>query len=387
MPFDDIYVNLNNLTSREVILMNQAGDQVFDIKSADSYVSISAKLIKSINYIKLSHILSHMKPKIYTFIEDLGYKLIKTSKLSDRKAHNRVAVFESTNKSCDYQKKILYYFNENRPDLFFKDNRLSCEKDDIIQIYYPAKQEIASFSNIISHITSSLCKNCPISQMELTFDFYTNNKELLKTFLEQNIIPKYNQSTPNIYEGTIYDKNTRKAKRSKSIKIYIKTEYPDSPVRLEITLGDRGISNLGLNLENLDSVLNNLDFRKFISFKSFDAVKYKNLLVERIRRKNNKKVLITASPHRNKLRQDLQSTLVDSYIDYVLSGRKQTEELNKTRVAGFDFAQYEEDVPESAMGILHKLKKGEKKPHDFFTENMEASDSFFTAINQGEFLL
>lgn len=365
--------------------MNQTGDKQYNLAYSDMAILVKLiKLIKSINYIKINRIEPQKSSVLFTFINDLGFKTLFDKKIDDNPHYSRIKRFELDGNISEYKPSISVFYNE-RSVVY----ELGCT----ICIYYPTQGIIDAFSNILPQITFPGLKHCPISQIELTFDFYTSDNERIKAILNSHLIPKYNQSTPNYFEDTTYSKNTRTSKRSKSIKIYVKKSLSGCPVRFEITLGDRAIRKYDLNLINLNDVLSSLDLRELIYFKSFDSDKYRNLEFERVRRKDKGHIAL-ASTRKSKYKdllsgKDFASALINSWIDdYLLTTQVQTKESNTLQIPGFDFAKYEDSCPESAMGILNKLKKGgEKNPLYCFKEDVELSSQFFTIINQGGFLL
>lgn len=347
------------------------------LQIANNNVSFSVKIHKSINFITINRLLPKYKDDLFKFINDLSFKTISDECLNNSK-YSRIRKFELDDNISEYKPSISVLYN-NSGTVFGLGNAIT--------LYYPTSWIIDAFSRFLPQITSPLLKHCPISLIELTIDFYTNDNKLFKEMLDNNSIVRNNKSEPCRYKDTTYSKNTRKLKRSKSTRTYIKTVYPGQPVRYEIVLGTQAVRPLNLSLDNLDSVLSNLDLRDYINFRPFNDIKYKNLLFKRI----NKGLPTPTLLRRNNLnlKQGLKKQLINSWVDnYLLIEQNQTLEPNTTQLPGFDFAQYEDFAPETAMGILHKLKKGrEKNPLYFFKEDKEASDSFFTAINQEGFLL
>ena len=156
-----------------------------------------------------------------------------------------------------------------------------------------------------------------IREIELTFDFYTDDVCGLEDFINSHLFLRYqNQRLPSCHytsdEGeTFYTTGRKAAKRTRT---YIKGVNGDIIVRLELTLSKVIIKKIGLALplESIDT----LDISKYITFKYIDydkLIKYlKKLDREGIRKANSKRLLSS------RLYEKHIETWVKSMVDWEL---------------------------------------------------------------------
>ena len=112
-----------------------------------------------------------------------------------------------------------------------------------------------------------------VSVIEMTFDFFTDDRIRLFEFLKSHLFHKNRRiGAKRQYYNTFY---TSDRKSAKGMKVYLH-RFDKKIVRLELTLKRSIIRShgLGFPLSNVDSV----DLSKFFSFKYFNKEKIKNYL-------------------------------------------------------------------------------------------------------------
>ena len=121
-----------------------------------------------------------------------------------------------------------------------------------------------------------------LSQVELTFDFYTRDLQDFNEFLNNHLYLRYQKQESFNIEDTFYTTDIRKA--TKGTRTYLKPEDNPEFVRMELVLSRRVIKRLGLSLplSNIEA----LNLKQFFIFAYIDS----NLLTNYIVKKNKQEI-------------------------------------------------------------------------------------------------
>lgn len=112
-----------------------------------------------------------------------------------------------------------------------------------------------------------------LSFVELTFDFFTEDRIRLREFLKSITFMNNARSKPGRKKTTYYLNNPRKSVRG--MRIYTRPE--SKHVRMEVTLKSQLLKRLGLSFP-LDSI-DSLDLTRFFSFKCVDQERLRKYLI------------------------------------------------------------------------------------------------------------
>ena len=143
----------------------------------------------------------------------------------------------------------------------------------VIKIHDPSKEVLDLFHGY-SNKFSIFYK---LSQVELTFDFYTRDLQDFIEILNNHLYLRYQKQKSFNIEDTFYTTNIRKA--TKGTRTYIKEVNGSKFVRMELLLQRRVISRLGLSLplSNIDGI----DLKQFFTFAYIDSRRLTNYFVKK----------------------------------------------------------------------------------------------------------
>ena len=153
-----------------------------------------------------------------------------------------------------------------------------------------------------------------LSDVEVTFDFYTDDVVKLREYLKQHLFLRYQRSNSFPYKTTFYTNNIRKG--SKGMRVYSRQGW--NHARMELVMKSQLLKrlNLTLPLHSIDS----LDLSRFFQFMMLDRDKLQRFLI-----RCNRKQIIEADQRRpgfgNLLRQQ-----INSYVNRVTSDDRGDDE-------------------------------------------------------------
>ena len=214
-------------------------------------------MIKSIDKISINNIHPKNTQNIFNFLEDNGFKMAALFKL----------------KKGIYKKKRTYEI-EKSPfpvDIFYDIKELQWYNFLKLTIHDPDKQILTMFDSFFrDHYISP-----KVTEVELTFDLFTEDAVGLREWFNQHLFMKYNRMDfDSGYITTFYLGNIRETK-SKGIRVYLKPKKGQKKyVRFELVLKRNVIRSLGL--ENTLSNIDSLDLNRFFDFKMLDENKIIN---------------------------------------------------------------------------------------------------------------
>ncbi|MGO8761137.1 MAG: hypothetical protein ACLP2P_04020 [Desulfobaccales bacterium] len=228
----------------------------------DSYIP-DFTLRASIDWLSLSYIHLRFLNPICDLLSANGFKRTKKNPLSKGK-------FNRTKTYCDNDISIQLFY-----DMRFKGELIPTTR---IEIHDPSKEILHLFHSYFSKF-SIFHK---LSQVELTFDFYTENLEDFQEFLDNKLYLRYQKQKSFNIEDTFYTTDIRTA--TKGTRTYLKPEDNPEFVRMELVLSRRVIKRLGLSLplSNIDA----LNLKQFFIFAYIDS----NMLTNYIVRKNKQEI-------------------------------------------------------------------------------------------------
>ncbi len=144
-----------------------------------------------------------------------------------------------------------------------------------MQIQEPTKCLLQNIYELSDFLSSPI----NLSQLEIAIDFYTENRIILKKFIEKHLYLKYSRTDSLSVGTTYYPGDVRKP--VKGIRLYPKSINNRPAVRLELVLKRSAIKRNGLSptLSNLDT----LYFDKFFDFREVDMDKLLNSRLHRFR--------------------------------------------------------------------------------------------------------
>jgi hypothetical protein len=189
----------------------------------------------------------------------------------------------------NFDKKLVFKDNDITIDIFYGWRLPDFFKRTIvIKIHDPNYNVLDLFDKLFS----AYCIDYKIKEIELTFDFYTEDVYGLEDFINGHLFLKYhNQRTYHKHvEETIYTTGRKAAKRTRA---YVRPVNGKFILRLELILSKVIIRRIGLKLP-LESI-DYLDITKYITFKYVDSdklIKYlKKSQKDEIEKAYNKKWL------------------------------------------------------------------------------------------------
>jgi hypothetical protein len=122
--------------------------------------------------------------------------------------------------------------------------------------------------NLLNSFFSRFSISHKISQLEIAFDFLSDDQARLRDALDRHLFLKYQSSRYPSFSinTTYYSSDCRKT--SKGTRTYRKKVKGQRVVRLELVLNRRSIKRLGLELSTI--LIVRIDFSKYFSFKTLD---------------------------------------------------------------------------------------------------------------------
>lgn len=322
--------------------------------------SLFFNLVKSMNYIKLNRVPKDEKNNLIWFLRNTGFYDHERGFVKGIKGKIRQKIEFITSPSINpYSKSTMI-------EMFDYLGQLHPKEDTgiTLQIYYPTER---LYNSLLDFFNKGYIP-VNVSEVEFTWDFFTENVENFHWFLNHHIFKKYNRSIPVNIETTYYLQEARCGNRMRTYPKYnlqngLNNKYP---VRLEVVFNRNKINNLDIELDNLVEKINDFDFQKVFTFKEFDREKYINLTVERHRR------LIKQKEKRDLSTRKLQlyRCTVDSWVSLIESDGEELEKLPIAKLSA-------------------KLKQADPKgyTYKFFKELTEFNNEIFPIINGGGFLL
>jgi len=226
--------------------------------NADDFYIPDFSLRASIDWLSLSYIHLRFLNPICDLLSANGFKRTKKNPLSKGK-------FNRTKTYCDHDISIQLFY-----DMRFKGVLIPKIK---IKIHDPNKELLDLFHSYFKKFSIS----CKLSQVELTFDFYTENLEDFQDFLDNKLYLRYQKQKSFNIEDTFYTTNIRKA--TKGTRTYPKPFDNPEFVRMELLLNRKIIHRLGLSLplSNIDAI----DLKKFFIFAYIDSKMLTNYYVKK----------------------------------------------------------------------------------------------------------
>ena len=319
------------------------------------------KLVTSMNYIVLNYYPpAALLDQYKNFLEIRGFVNPDKPEEGKTSGHNLVLSYECKDTvAYDGEPLRLKLFCEPRPKerktKSGKMQRYTPQTGITTKVWYPTKE---LYAVLLDFFSSNLMPK--ISEIEFTFDFYTEQREALRNFFYDHRFTKYNRGKPFAVKDTIYSTKREKGKRvSKGMKTYPKDAIYGSPVRMELTLKRTiiGPGNLNLELPTLDKQIQELDFSRFFDFRTLDVDGWQKKLTERDRRAHFKKSMLSNYPKRKRWTVEnsmgLHQAHINSMIDYYRNDGdkgykpRSLEEINsKLKI-----------TKENRQGIISKLDK------------------------------
>ena len=143
----------------------------------------------------------------------------------------------------------------------------------VIKIHDPNKELLDLFHSYFNKFSIFY----KLSQVELTFDFYTENLEDFQDFLDNKLYLRHQKQKSFNIGDTFYTTNIRTA--TKGTRTYLKPEDNPEFVRMELLLNRKVICRLGLSLplSNIDAI----DLKKFFMFSYIDSKRLTNYYVKK----------------------------------------------------------------------------------------------------------
>ncbi len=272
------------------------------------YSSVSNfSITKKLDVIQISTFRDDYTNLLYDFLKANGFKAVSDDKLS-KGNYGMMRTYRSDDDIASLEiKHSLRYCLKNRsyfPSLLIR--------------IHDSHREILSLLDSFFKYHSIDVK---VSEIELTYDFYTDYRHKLFEFLKSHLFLKNVIVKPNSdYTTTFYthDSTDDKGKlASKKMKVYLKELELNGKrvVRMELTMKRNIIRKLGLDfpLTNIDSV----DLSKFFSFKVINEQKLTNYIYW----KNKKLIDDVEKKKRVKcFGGDLVKAHLDSFIRNIVLG-------------------------------------------------------------------
>jgi hypothetical protein len=233
--------------------------------NADDFYIPDFTLRASIDWLTLSCIHLRFLNPICDLLSVNGFKQTKNNPLSKGK-------FNRTKTYCDNEIKIQLFYDKR-----FKGELIPTT---LIKIHDPSKELLDLLHDYFKKFTI-LYK---LSQVELTFDFYTKNLEDFQEFLDNKLRLMYQKQKSFNIEDTFYTTNIREA--TKGTRTYLKPFDNPEFVRMELLLNRNIIRRLRLSLplSNIDAI----DLKKFFVFAYIDSKKLTNYYVKKNKDKIDK---------------------------------------------------------------------------------------------------
>lgn len=293
-------------------------DRTKESKTAYNYNDIfyfsssTLKILKSIDYMTISIPIREIKP-----IQAINQTVIPIKRYFHdffiARKYRRI-------KHALLEEKCLYKFT----DIYFRES----DNSKIELTYSPTALYLPQLmikihdvnSRIIRTFHSFLKKsNIPVnlSQLELSFDFYSDNQEETKEFLHRHLFLRYPRSSSFSIKTTHYTNDLRKD--TKGMRIYPKRELLCT--RMELVLKSRILKRYGIKfpLRKIDS----LDLSHFFRFVDIDTEAVHRYLFKKTMKQ------ITRFPERRKRFDGLADTHVRSYIDIITRNNYGEDDLMK----------------------------------------------------------
>lgn len=262
-----------------------------------------------IDFVSISSIPSFYKPTIATILYANGFKLTNQPKLKEGK----------------FERKLEFKDGQIKIDIFYGMRLSEFIKPTIyIKIHDPNLNILELFQMMFANLMIPH----KLMEIELTFDFYTDDVFGLQDFINKHLFLRYqNQRLPSykyedsLDEGeTFYTTGRKAAKRTRT---YTKLIDGKIVLRLELILSKVIIKRIGLKLplESIDT----LDITKYITFMYVDTKKLVKYL-----KKSEKEEIKSAYSKRwlsGRLYEKHIETWVKSMVDWELM--RQVEQLKK----------------------------------------------------------
>ncbi len=213
---------------------------------------------KKLDFITLSVFSDQHEKVIYSFLEANGFKLISNHILLKGNYYIKRTYKSDTDiASVEIKHGVKKRFY---PSL-------------LIKIHDANKEFLALLDSFFNYHRIKIT----VSEIEMTFDFFTDSPSELFHFLNSHLLLKNARTKPySGYPTTLYANDTRKS--TKGMRVYLKKFEGEEKVRvrMELVLKRSIIRKLGLDfpLSNIDSV----DLSKFFSFKDINFKKMKEYL-------------------------------------------------------------------------------------------------------------
>ena len=209
-------------------------------------------------------------------------------------------------KEGNFERKLEFKNEDITIDIFYGMRFLEFIKPTVlITIHNPNDNILELFDKLFTVYYI----NYKIKEIELTFDFYTDNVFGLEHFINSHLFLKYqNQRLPSKhYKDTFYTTGRKAAKRTRT---YIREVNGKSVVRLELILSKAIIRriNLKLPLVSIDS----LDITQYITFKYIDSDKLINYL------KKSQKDEIEKAYSKKRLSGKLYEKQIELYVNSIV---------------------------------------------------------------------
>ncbi|MFH1080485.1 MAG: hypothetical protein V1766_09540 [Pseudomonadota bacterium] len=206
---------------------------------------------KHIDFLSVNNIYPEYKNEIFDFLKDNGFQIVSDLKLENGNYVNKRTYRTETN---------VYFI-----DIFYDIKKLEGFPSLLIKIHDPDKQILSLFDSFFRdhEIVPK------VSQVELTFDLFTNDIVRLYEFLQSHLFLKYSRAyLPIEYATTFYLGDLRLTK-SKGMRVYLRpTEGSKEYVRIELLLKRELIRRL--RLENTLSSVDSIDLQHFFDFRRLD---------------------------------------------------------------------------------------------------------------------
>jgi hypothetical protein len=206
----------------------------------------------------------------------------------------------------NFERKLEFKNEDITIDVFYGMRFLEFIKPTIlITIHNPNDNILELFDKLFI----TYCINYKIKEIELTFDFYTDDVFGLEHFINNHLLLKYqNQRLPSKhYKETFYTTGRKAAKRTRT---YVRDVNGKSVVRLELILSRAIIRRIGLTLPLVS--INYLDITQYITFKYIDSDKLINYL------KKSQKEEIDKAYSKKRLAGKLYEKHIETYVNSIL---------------------------------------------------------------------
>lgn len=354
--------------------------------------TISFDLVTLLNYLKLNGLPAKKLDDYKSFLTQIGFVQYPMGNDIEETRHYHVEGYKQENiVAYDGDPlRVTLFWDPVPVDRNTKNGTVKFTPNTGIttKIFYPIQSLLDQFYGFFNEPDFAR-----ISELEITFDFYTDDSELLVKFFRRYLFLKYNRNPPLLYKNTFYLIHTKKGKRYvKTMKIYTKDTVAGSPVRMELTLHRPSIKDV-FDLANLKQQVSDFDFAKYFDFKFIDRGKFLERLTEQHRRDETHRLTKSErnNPRYKKYHMDLwEATAMSATEIYFINHYYIADETEDGTCKYFDDYIDIRSVND-INHVLKQLKKGIKKgikkvPSKVLHELTNTNDRFFSLVNGRSFL-